>query len=126
MDKLTTKKFQTIVKSIFFSTNKKIRLFIFSHTIIIPPSFTYAKTSKKQFYFSENKLLQENNSGNFSSIFPIKKDEKEAVFRWELRKITAIMQSVELKEPHEYKPEWKKWDLNLLPMMLEIACGIKK
>ncbi|MCH7321408.1 DNA topoisomerase [Solibacillus sp. MA9] len=26
---------------------------------------------------------------------------------------------VELKEPHEYKPEWKKWDLNLLPMMPE-------
>jgi len=24
---------------------------------------------------------------------------------------------VELKEPHEYKPEWKKWDLSLLPMM---------
>ena len=26
---------------------------------------------------------------------------------------------VELKEPHEYKPEWKKWDLSLLPMMPE-------
>ena len=26
---------------------------------------------------------------------------------------------VELKEPHEYKKEWKKWDLNLLPMMPE-------
>ncbi|TSI06712.1 DNA topoisomerase [Lysinibacillus sp. BW-2-10] len=26
---------------------------------------------------------------------------------------------VELKEPHEYKAEWKKWDLNLLPMMPE-------
>ncbi|MEK4229166.1 type IA DNA topoisomerase [Solibacillus sp. FSL H8-0538] len=26
---------------------------------------------------------------------------------------------VELKEPHEYKQEWKKWDLNLLPMMPE-------
>ena len=24
---------------------------------------------------------------------------------------------VELKEPHEYEAEWKKWDLNLLPMM---------
>lgn len=24
---------------------------------------------------------------------------------------------VELKEPHEYKKEWKKWDLALLPMM---------
>lgn len=26
---------------------------------------------------------------------------------------------VELKEPHEYKAEWKKWDLALLPMMPE-------
>ena len=26
---------------------------------------------------------------------------------------------VELKEPHEYKAEWKKWDLDLLPMMPE-------
>lgn len=26
---------------------------------------------------------------------------------------------VELKEPHEYKPEWKKWNLDLLPMMPE-------
>ena len=24
---------------------------------------------------------------------------------------------VELKEPHEYKAEWKKWDLALLPMV---------
>ncbi|RKJ17430.1 hypothetical protein D7X33_46620, partial [Butyricicoccus sp. 1XD8-22] len=22
---------------------------------------------------------------------------------------------VELKEPHEYNPKWKKWDLQLLP-----------
>ena len=26
---------------------------------------------------------------------------------------------VELKEPHEYNPAWKKWDLSLLPMMPE-------
>lgn len=26
---------------------------------------------------------------------------------------------VELKEPHEYKKEWKKWDLAVLPMMPE-------
>lgn len=26
---------------------------------------------------------------------------------------------VELKEPHEYKEEWKKWDLQLLPMIPE-------
>lgn len=26
---------------------------------------------------------------------------------------------VELKEPHEYNPKWKKWDLTLLPMMPE-------
>lgn len=26
---------------------------------------------------------------------------------------------VELKEPHEYKPEWKKWNLDVLPMIPE-------
>ncbi|SOC37490.1 DNA topoisomerase [Ureibacillus acetophenoni] len=26
---------------------------------------------------------------------------------------------VELKEPHEYKKEWKKWDLNVIPMIPE-------
>lgn len=26
---------------------------------------------------------------------------------------------VELKEPHEYDPKWKKWDLNVLPMIPE-------
>ncbi len=31
--------------------------------------------------------------------------------------VSFVGHVVELKEPHEYQPEWKKWNLQLLPMM---------
>ena len=47
----------------------------------------------------------------------IEKVYKKMTLPYEIDFAAFVGHVVELKEPHEYNVEWKKWDLNLLPMM---------
>ncbi|MFP7200710.1 DNA topoisomerase [Lysinibacillus halotolerans] len=49
----------------------------------------------------------------------IQKVYKKLQLPFEIDFASFVGHVVELKEPHEYKPEWKKWDLNVLPMIPE-------
>ncbi|HWL11881.1 MAG TPA: DNA topoisomerase [Ureibacillus sp.] len=49
----------------------------------------------------------------------IQKVYKKMQLPYEIDFASFVGHVVELKEPHEYKAEWKKWDLNLLPMIPE-------
>ncbi|WP_449445321.1 DNA topoisomerase, partial [Ureibacillus acetophenoni] len=49
----------------------------------------------------------------------IQKVYKSMKLPFEIDFASFVGHVVELKEPHEYKKEWKKWDLNLLPMIPE-------
>ncbi|MCP1144413.1 DNA topoisomerase [Lysinibacillus endophyticus] len=49
----------------------------------------------------------------------IQKVYKTMKLPYEIDFASFVGHVVELKEPHEYKKEWKKWDLSLLPMMPE-------
>ncbi len=49
----------------------------------------------------------------------IQKVYKQMQLPYEIDFASFVGHVVELKEPHEYKAEWKKWDLNLLPMIPE-------
>lgn len=49
----------------------------------------------------------------------IEKVYKKLSLPYEIEFAAFVGHVVELKEPHEYKPEWKKWNLDLLPMMPE-------
>ena len=49
----------------------------------------------------------------------IQKVYKTMHLPYEIEFASFVGHVVELKEPHEYKPEWKKWDLSLLPMIPE-------
>ncbi|MDN4492804.1 DNA topoisomerase [Ureibacillus aquaedulcis] len=49
----------------------------------------------------------------------IQKVYKKMQLPYEIDFTSFVGHVVELKEPHEYKAEWKKWDLNLLPMIPE-------
>lgn len=49
----------------------------------------------------------------------IQKVYKKMQLPYEIDFTSFVGHIVELKEPHEYKTEWKKWDLNLLPMIPE-------
>ncbi|MFC7685005.1 DNA topoisomerase [Ureibacillus sp. GCM10028918] len=49
----------------------------------------------------------------------IQKVYKKMQLPYEIEFTSFVGHVVELKEPHEYKAEWKKWDLNLLPMIPE-------
>ncbi|HWK24134.1 MAG TPA: DNA topoisomerase [Ureibacillus sp.] len=47
----------------------------------------------------------------------IQKVYKKMQLPYEIDFTSFVGHVVELKEPHEYKAEWKKWDLNVLPMI---------
>ncbi|PYF06804.1 DNA topoisomerase [Ureibacillus chungkukjangi] len=49
----------------------------------------------------------------------IQKVYKKMQLPFEIDFTSFVGHVVELKEPHEYKSEWKKWDLNVLPMIPE-------
>ncbi|MDI7742020.1 DNA topoisomerase [Lysinibacillus fusiformis] len=49
----------------------------------------------------------------------IQKVYKKMQLPYEIDFTSFVGHVVELKEPHEYKSEWKKWDLNVLPMIPE-------
>lgn len=49
----------------------------------------------------------------------IQKVYKTMKLPYEIHFASFVGHVVELKEPHEYKAEWKKWDLNVLPMIPE-------
>lgn len=49
----------------------------------------------------------------------IQKVYKNMQLNFEIDFASFVGHVVELKEPHEYKSEWKKWDLNVLPMIPE-------
>lgn len=49
----------------------------------------------------------------------IQKVYKSMKLPYEIDFASFVGHVVELKEPHEYKKEWKKWDLNVLPMIPE-------
>lgn len=49
----------------------------------------------------------------------IQKVYKTMKLPYEIHFASFVGHVVELKEPHEYKAEWKKWDLNILPMIPE-------
>ena len=49
----------------------------------------------------------------------IQKVYKTMKLPYEIDFASFVGHVVELKEPHEYKAEWKKWDLSLLPMVPE-------
>ncbi|QCR32286.1 DNA topoisomerase [Lysinibacillus sp. SGAir0095] len=49
----------------------------------------------------------------------IQKVYKKMQHPYEVDFTSFVGHVVELKEPHEYRSEWKKWDLNVLPMIPE-------
>lgn len=49
----------------------------------------------------------------------IQKVYKKMQLPFEIDFASFVGHVVELKEPHEYKAEWKKWDINVLPMIPE-------
>ncbi|RHW37634.1 type IA DNA topoisomerase [Lysinibacillus yapensis] len=49
----------------------------------------------------------------------IQKVYKKMQLPYEIDFASFVGHVVELKEPHEYKPEWKKWKLEVLPMIPE-------
>lgn len=49
----------------------------------------------------------------------IQKVYKKMKLPFEIDFASFVGHVVELKEPHEYKAEWKKWDINVLPMIPE-------
>jgi len=49
----------------------------------------------------------------------IQKVYKSMKLPYEIEFTAFVGHVVELKEPHEYKSEWKKWDIQLLPMIPE-------
>lgn len=49
----------------------------------------------------------------------IQKVYKKIQLPYEIDFASFVGHVVELKEPHEYKPEWKKWSLEILPMIPE-------
>ncbi|MGE7666065.1 DNA topoisomerase [Ureibacillus composti] len=49
----------------------------------------------------------------------IQKVYKKTTLPYEIDFASFVGHVVELKEPHEYKPEWKKWNLDVLPMIPE-------